>query len=106
MITKEDAIKAIKSVCMFDGETPQMIWSTDAMDAVRGLPDQGGWISVKDRLPEENGDYLVYTREKYIDIFYYDRDCTEWIDDCAVVDGYVTHWATIPEPPEVKHEAD
>lgn len=52
MITKEEAIRAIKRLCMYDGETPQMIWSTDAMDAVRKIPESGGWISVEDRLPK------------------------------------------------------
>lgn len=38
LISKEDAIKAIKSLCMYDGEIAQHIWSSDAMDAIRGVP--------------------------------------------------------------------
>ena len=32
LISREDAISAIKALCMSD--TPQMIWSSDAIDAI------------------------------------------------------------------------
>lgn len=38
LINREDAIKAIKNLCLGDGEIAQYIWSTDAMDAIRGVP--------------------------------------------------------------------
>ncbi len=55
------------------------------------------WISVKDRLPEE-GYYLVFIKNpgpfKYIYVAYYYGD-NEWN-----VDGEVTHWKPLPEPPK------
>ena len=110
MITKEDAIKAIKKVCMYDGETPQMIWSTDAMDAVRGLPDQSGWISVKDRLPENDHTVLVTRKigkRAYVEVANYFPESGEWDDPMseyligkALPSVTVTHWMPMPEPPE------
>ena len=59
------------------------------------------WISVKDRMPEADGDYLVYgnweSGKTAIDIV-----------DFAVHDGHfrtvwnftVTHWCYLPEPPK------
>lgn len=38
LINREDAIKAIKNLCLGDGEIAQHIWSSDAMDAIRGVP--------------------------------------------------------------------
>jgi hypothetical protein len=53
------------------------------------------WISVKDRLPEEAGYYLVYPRDKYH---------TSWFNrGFAVTTLYsikVTHWMPLPQPPE------
>ena len=81
----------------------------------------GEWISVKDRLPEEDGDYLVCYEEGYREDYGFDKigiapfevDCegfgiwqeyfhpvslgslgTEWIDIP------VTHWMPLPELPE------
>lgn len=62
------------------------------------------WISVKDRLPEKNGRYLCrYEQEVYgevcrcTDFGMFDSDIGEkggWLV------GKVTHWMTLPEPPE------
>lgn len=38
LIRREDAIKAIKRICGWDGETPEMIWSTDAIVAIKAIP--------------------------------------------------------------------
>lgn len=65
------------------------------------------WISVKDRLPKKNGDYIVYgewgSGKKYMDIV-----------DFAVHDGYfrtvwnfdVTHWMPLPQEPESGDDAE
>lgn len=61
------------------------------------------WISVKDRLPEEYGDYLVvyknYNDKDVIDVFTYAFDTKQgyacWVDDFEE-DTSVTHWMPLP----------
>lgn len=61
------------------------------------------WISVKDRLPEE-GSYLCFMFDGYIKMCYYapnDEDAKfGWLDMWrAYLDGTVTHWQPLPQPP-------
>jgi hypothetical protein len=59
------------------------------------------WISVKDRLPEEDDDYLVYGEDHRGFIFtgcdWFVVDCKDWWNNPH---GQVTHWMPLPEPPE------
>lgn len=75
------------------------------------------WISVKDRLPEENGRYLVYkvcSYGNYIDIARWTSNYEgfeEHLNDKAIwykydsefgdyeIDG-ITHWMSLPESPK------
>lgn len=54
------------------------------------------WISVKDRLPEKSGYYLIWTEHSYYLIGFFssniDNGKWDWID--------VTHWMPLPEPPK------
>ena len=76
-----------------------------------------GWISVKDRLPEKDGEYLVFTEQ---------RDCFNALFESEIGDGGefgvwlnsyhpdtlgfldsewqeyegITHWMPLPAPPE------
>lgn len=57
------------------------------------------WISVKDRLPEEDGDYLIYvtvpfTGSKFMTVMHYEKDAYSqiWMD--------TTHWMPLPQPPK------
>lgn len=60
------------------------------------------WISVEERLPEENGYYLVYTKYGYIEVERYktwdddDLDGGYWWE----FEGCVTHWMPLPEAPK------
>ena len=69
----------------------------------------GEWISVKDRLPNKQGHYLVYTEEDGVFSAEYDpkRKRASWTDD---YEGYcdldVTHWMPLPTPPKVNHDDD
>lgn len=82
------------------------------------------WISVYDRLPEENGDYLTARTSKWRDVLidvlsfakdlhktgYVDFEDYEYIGKAGWYDydsdwGYydldsVTHWMPLPEPPK------
>lgn len=63
------------------------------------------WISVKDRLPKKEGDYLVYAllgmEDSGITIKYF-YDSKRW-------EGYggewITHWRRLPKPPKEKEGA-
>lgn len=59
------------------------------------------WISVKDRLPDAEGRYIVYaTISKAYNVIYY--GCLNWTGnawDCSF-GANITHWMPLPEPPE------
>lgn len=62
------------------------------------------WISVKDRLPEIDGDYLCYVKN---DVPYISNvQVIEYVEGIGFSwEGYepdedVTHWMPLPEPPK------
>ena len=72
------------------------------------------WISVEERLPERNGEYIVTAcdeGEPYDEIIWNDTVvvCAEYYKGCWIweennteysLDGIVTHWMPLPEPPK------
>jgi len=71
------------------------------------IPDDAndaGWISVKDRLPDEQGIYLVFREEPYgmITIAWYSGHENGWLalDGGFYADGVLTHYMPLPEPPK------
>ena len=70
---------------------------------------EGEWISVKDRLPEKDGRYLVWVVTP-------NRGCVEgvqmrWFRNCDIYYNYMwknhyTHWMPLPEPPKMKGGAE
>ena len=76
---------------------------------VQGLETlPGGWISVKDRLPEEGTHVLVYGKPKIGEVPYivdqiYEGDWMLWGVWNNVSRGYiVSHWMPLPAPPEAE----
>lgn len=71
------------------------------------LTCSNNWISVKDRLPEDDKDVLVYnSRSKEIIMASYNSDYDEWDNlynyyDYLPVDE-ITYWQPLPELPEVE----
>lgn len=64
------------------------------------------WISVDYRLPPDFQPCLIYLqgKEKCEDscAVVTEEGWFWWIDGvCGIVEGHVTHWIPLPEPPEV-----
>ena len=60
---------------------------------------QPKWISVKERLPEEAGKYIVCTRKKavYCTAFRFFHGKGYFATD---LNTHITHWMPLPEPPK------
>ena len=57
------------------------------------------WISVEDRVPEENqGIVIVYDGAVWYG--YYGNLTKKWSDDNFSSDMNVTHWMPFPDPPK------
>ena len=58
------------------------------------------WISVKDKLPEDDTRKLVYNGHSVIIAEYY-QYLNHWCDDREMMlCGNITHWMDLTEPPE------
>jgi hypothetical protein len=71
------------------------------LTAIDALEQDNEWISVKDRMPEEGVDVLVYgyiyLNRKGADVDFVDRESGNFF---YYDEGEVTHWQLLPEPPE------
>lgn len=67
------------------------------LTAIDALEQDNDWISVKDRMPEEGVDVLVYLNRKSADVDFVDRESGNFF---YYDEGKVTHWRPLPEPPE------
>ena len=79
--------------------------------ALAATPQPGeGWISVEDRMPEENGHFLVYetpTSERGDDernIRWFHKPSGKWFDGDGDGIECVTHWMPLPAPPAAKEQ--
>ena len=87
----------------FDSLNDLMIALLTAIDA---LEQNNGWISVKDRLPDDEKRYLICGLHGRIDIAYYQPIGDKFSNHEPFWQGsncrftVVTHWQPLPEPPE------
>ena len=60
------------------------------------------WVPVTERLPEEDGTYLVTVRDEDLgfttDYAYYSTDDNQWSLDDEWLDGDIVAWMPMPEP--------
>lgn len=71
----------------------------DALAYINQLESRGPkWISVKDRLPEDDDDVLIRIYGKIIGVGY--RINGKWKSLSMVKAPVVTHWMPLPEMPE------
>lgn len=57
------------------------------------------WISVKDRLPDEDGWYLVCKHNR-VRVAEWCKDCWYNESDLPIDDCTITYWKPLPEPPK------
>lgn len=89
-----DALKGV-----FVGEYPGMYTKKYIKNLIDGMPTVGGWISVKERMPEPLAQCLVYSdtrRPRGMETATY----TEFGWMTAAYFPEITHWMPLPEPPE------
>lgn len=107
-ISRDEALKIFHRCCdnctsSYNGVMCRACADADAMDILVAIPAADvqtvKWINVKDRLPDEDGWYLVCKHNRvtvaewWKDSWYNESDLP--IDDCAI-----TYWKPLPEPPK------
>ena len=60
----------------------------------------GEWISVKDRLPDKQDLYLVYSSGTYTVQWFNGYEWVIYSDEWAFEAHEITHWMPLPEPPK------
>lgn len=105
-MTNEEAIKNLRE--LLDREFS--IEYAQALVLSIAELERDRWISVEERLPEENGYYLVKVCSPHIPVRAYEyKPDREWDDNdklwkgydgSYVFDHFVTHWRPLPEPPK------
>ena len=106
-MTHEEAIKninALNAVCcekdFYDAEFENAL--ALAIDAIKKQATQE-WISVNDRLPEDESDVLAYSRNGEEGRIYPANYAKGVWFDCifaSSANDTTTHWMPIPEPPK------
>lgn len=66
------------------------------------------WISVEERLPEENGSYLVVgkTKTAFTSHFYKKLIIHGKVFSAHFSNKYITHWMPLPEPPRESEDTE
>ena len=63
------------------------------------------WISVKDRLPDNDVPVMIYNYDVNIGVYYKNKFHAFDENGYPFEINYVTHWMPLPEPPkEVGHD--
>ena len=114
VINREDTINYLMTNMNWHDEDGYIVDDADEKraiitDLINGVPDaDDGWIPVKDRLPEEDGQYLIAVKYKHVD-GYEDiyAEHGEWSDGewdmfsfghCGEVESILA-WRELPKPP-------
>lgn len=58
------------------------------------------WISVKDRLPDRDGTYLVATKNRAVMMTHFYIVDGHGFFSGGKLSRHITHWMPLPEPPE------
>lgn len=101
-MTREEAIKVLRTESVeISGKALTVAYWLEAMDVAISVLRGQQWISVKDRLPEKPGDYLVYytTTANNMPLISMRHFYGE-IPGAFVHNKNMTHWMPLPEPPK------
>lgn len=65
------------------------------------MTDNNGWISVKEALPNNNDNVLIYNPKmgENIDVAFFDGKYNEWNGLSSVWLNNIIHWQPLPAPP-------
>ncbi len=126
-MTREEAIKHIITYAYFEDDIPlQVATALDmAISALRAQQEQeskplNGWISVKDRLPEKDENYIVTACDEgcsagegiwystVVVVAEYYKGSWTWYEGGSEysLEGIVTHWMPLPNPPKGEERKD
>ena len=77
----------------------------NVLDVVRRIPTAdvqpvNQWISVKDRLPENDVEVMLYDTDCGIVLGWYDKEIGDFAADFISPLDAVTHWQPLPEKPQ------
>ncbi len=110
---RDEIVKALRACatssitceeCPYNGQTSLCFNNLKiiAADMLEQDAKKTSWISVKDRMPEDDATYLVYGRNGYGIVFAVYYGDGEWLtcDDLTNITRFVTHWMPLPEPPK------
>lgn len=106
-LIKDDALHVIDSIP-----------AADVVEQEQESKPTNGWISVKDRLPEEDENYIVTACDEgcsagegiwystVVVVAEYYKGSWTWYDGGSEysLEGIVTHWMPLPLAPEVKND--
>ncbi len=104
------AVEQMEKIGTTDNENDSVVSTNAVLDIIDNAPSVNRCISVKDALPDTDGEYLVYT--DHYEIVEYDTELQqfghtdEYKDKLGynIVEWYevhnVTHWMPLPKPPE------
>lgn len=118
-----DALKNMRFSCaMHDDNFIVYVPMREVKENIDKAPTIGGWISVKDRLPEKDGDYLTRLRHggmkvmgftqnlRKVDDYYFRKKKPGWYEYdsergfCERND--ITHYMPLPELPKEEIECN
>ena len=93
---------SIHSCANMDISCSMVIEMVDKIRDMEAQLSKSQWVSVEDRLPENENEHLVSDDEKEIWLAVYTDtyDIMNWYDMSAAPVRNVTHWMPLPEPPQ------
>lgn len=102
-VTTEQAISLLEKRLEQRPTPGERVVFSMALSAMRTQQEKktGGWISVKDRIPDKPGDYIVYYQntasgKPLISMRHFYGE----IPEAFLHNKAMTHWMPMPEPPE------